>query len=211
MPLQIQNLVGGQTAAATGSQIASLRTGPSGEIIVQNVHADLYEATVRGQIFSGSNSAAVTTSAGFATTHTGLCLSNPIGSGKNIVLLKVKYGAIVAQAAAISLGIQTGYSASTNVVHTTPMVPLSNLVGSPAGVGLIDSASTLPIAPTRIILIDTLLTGAITTTPIGGNQYDFNGSIVIPPGGFVATYTSAASTAASLVFGFTWEEVSTTI
>lgn len=211
MPLQIQNAVGGYTAATTGSQLAGVRSGPTGEIIVQNVHADLYEATARGQVYSGSNSAAVTTSAGFATTHTGLCLSNPLGSGRNLVVLKVKYGAIVAQAAALSLGIQTGYSASTNVTHTTPMVPLSNLVGSPAGVGLLDSASTLPVAPTRIILIDTLLTGAITTTPIGGNQYDFNGSIVIPPGGYAATYTSAASTAASLVFGFTWEEVSATI
>jgi hypothetical protein len=174
-------------------------------------HADMYEATARGQVFSGSNSAAVTTSAAFATTHTGLCLSNPLSSGKNLVLLKVKYGVIDAQAGALSLGIQTGYSASSNVTHTTPMVPLSNLVGSPAGVGLLDSASTLPVAPTRIILIDTLLTGAITTTPIGGNQYDFNGSIVVPPGGYVATYTSGASAATSLVFGFTWEEVSSTI
>jgi hypothetical protein len=211
MPLQLQNLVGGQAASATGSQIASIRTGPNGELIVQNAHGDLYEAAVRGAVFSGSNTAAVTTSAAFATTHTGLCLSNPIGSGKNIVLLRVKYGGVVAQAAAISLGVQTGYSAVTNVVHTTPAVPLSNFVGSPAGVGLIDAAATLPVAPTRVILLDTILTGAITTGVIGGNQYDFNGSLVVPPGGFVATYTSAASTAASVVFGFTWEEVSATI
>lgn len=211
MPLQLQNVVGGQTASATGSQMASIRTGPTGEVIVQNVHGDLYEAAARGQVFSGSNTAGVTTSAGFATTHTGLCLSNPLGSGKNLVLLRVKYGALVAQAAAISVGLQTGYSASTNVTHTTPAVPLSNLVGSPAGVGLIDAAATLSATPNRVILLDTILTGAITTGVIGGNQYDFNGSLVIPPGGFVATYTSAASAAASLVFGFTWEEVSTTL
>ena len=211
MALPIQAIVGGNSPAAAGSAPANMRYGPSGEVIVQNVHSDLYEAAVRGNVFSGSNSAAVTTSAGFATTHTGLCLSNPIGSGKNLVLIRVKYGAIVAQAAALSFGLQTGYHAATNVVHTTPMVPLSNFVGNPAGVGLLDSAATLPIAPTRIILLDTLLTGAITTTPIGGSQYDINGSIVIPPGGFVATYTSAASTASSLVFGFTWEEVSAVI
>lgn len=211
MALPLQGVVGGNSAAAAGTFPSNLRYGPTGEVVTQQLHADGYEAAVRGQMFSGSNSAAVTTSAGFATTHTGLCLSNPIGSGKNLVLMKVKYGAIVAQAAALSFGLQTGYHAATNVVHTTPMVPLSNLVGSPAGVGLIDSAATLPIAPTRIILLDTLLTGAITTTPIGGNQYDFNGTLVIPPGGFVATYTSAASTATSLVFGFTWEEVSATI
>jgi hypothetical protein len=211
MALPIQTIVGGNAAAVTGSQPVNLRVGPTGELVVQTIHADGYEAAVRAQLFSGSNSAAVTTSAGFATTHTGLCLSNPIGSGKNLVLMRVKYGGVVAQAAAISLGLQTGYHAATNVVHTTPMVPLSNFVGNPAGVALLDSAATLPIAPTRIILLDTMVTGAITTTMIGGNQYDFNGTLVIPPGGFVATYTSAASTAASLVFGFAWEEVSTTI
>ena len=208
MALPIQTLVGGNAAATTGSLPVNMRVGNTGELITQNLHADGYEAAARGQIYSGSNSAAVTTSAGFATTHTGFCLSNPLASGKNLVLMRVKYGVIVAQAAALSIGLQTGYHAATNVVHTTPMVPLSNFVGNPAGVGLLDSAATLPIAPTRIILLDTLLTGAITTVPIGGNQYDFNGALVIPPGGFVATYTSVASTAASLVFGFTWEEVS---
>lgn len=211
MALPIQAIVGGNSAAVSGSAPVNMRYGPTGEVITQSLHGDGYEATVRGLMFSGSNSAAVTTSAGFATTHTGLCLSNPIGSGRNLVLMRIKYGAIVAQAAALSLGIQTGYSAVTNVVHTTPMVPLSNFVGNAAGVGLLDSAATLPVAPTRIILIDTLLTGAITASVLGGNQYDFNGTLVIPPGGFVATYTSAASTATSLVFGFTWEEVSTTI
>lgn len=211
MALPIQTIVGGISPAAAGSTPSSLRVGPSGELIVQNIHADGYEAAVRGQIFSGSNTAAVTTSAGFATTHTGLCLSNPIGSGKNLVLMRVKYGGTVAQAAALALGLQTGYHAATNVVHTTPVVPLSNFVGNSAGVGLLDAAATLPIAPTRLILLDTLLTGAITTGVIGGNQYDFNGTLVIPPGGFVATYTSAASTATSLFFGFTWEEVPTTI
>lgn len=211
MALPIQTIVGGNAAAVTGSQPANLRVGPTGELVVQQIHGNGYEATVRGQIYSGSNSAAVTTSAGFATTHTGLCLSNPIGSGKNLVLMRVKYGPIVAQAAALSLGLQTGYHAATNVVHTTPMVSLSNFVGNPVGVGLLDSAATLPIAPTRIVLLDSLLTGAVTTTLVAGNQYDFDGTLVIPPGGFVATYTSAASAAASLVFGFTWEEVSTTI
>ena len=208
MSLPIQTIVGGNAAAATGSLPVNLRVGPTGEVIVQNIHADGYEATVRGQVYSGSNSAGVVTSAGFALAHTGLCLSNPIGSGKNLVLMRVKYGALVAQTGTLSLGLQTGYHAATNVVHTTPMVPLSNFVGSPAGVGLIDSSATLPIAPTRVILIDTLGTAAITASFLGGNQYEVNGTVVIPPGGFVATYTSAASAAASLVFGFTWEEVS---
>jgi hypothetical protein len=211
MPLPIQAVVGGNAAATTGSQPVNMRYGPNGEVCVQNTHADFYEATVRGNVYAGSNIGGVTTSSGFATTHTGLCLANPIGSGKNLVLMRFRYGSIVAQTAALSLAIQTGFSAVTNVVQTTPAVVGSNFVGNPAGVGLLGSAVTLPVAPTRIILIDTLVTGAITTGIISGNQYDFNGSVVIPPGGFAATYTNAASAATSLVFSFTWEEVSAVI
>jgi len=211
MALPIQAVVGGNTAAVTGSAPVNMRYGNTGELVVQNLHADLYETTARGNVYAGSNIGGVTTSAGFATTHTGLCLANPIGSGKNLVLMRVKYGGVVAQSAALSLGIQTGYSAVTNVTQTTPAVVGSNFVGNPAGVGLLGSAVTLPVAPTRLILMDTVVTGAITTTIIGGNQYDFNGTVVIPPGGFAATYTNAASVASSLVFGFTWEEVSATV
>ena len=211
MALPIQAIVGGNAAATTGSAPQNMRYGPTGEVVVQNLHADLYEAAVRGQVFAGGNLVGTTTTVGFATTHTGLCLANPLGSGKNLVLMRVKYGAVVAQSAALVLGIQTGYSASTNVTQTTPMVVGSNFVGNPAGSGLLGAAVTMPVAPTRLILIDTVLTGAITTGIISGNQYDFGGSIVIPPGGYAATYTSAASAASSLVFGFMWEEVSATV
>ena len=209
MALPIQTVVGGNQPATAGSQPQSLRVDPTGAPIYGKIHGDYYEAAVRKTVFSGSNIAAVTNSAGFATTYTGFCLSNPIGSTVNLVVNKVKYAPLVAQAAAIQLGLMTGYSAATNVVHTTPLVPLSNFVGQPAGVGLIDAAATLPIAPTRVILLDSLLTGAITTATTGGaNVIDQQGSIIIPPGGFIAMYTSAASTATSLAFGMTWEEVS---
>jgi hypothetical protein len=140
-----------------------------------------------------------------------MCLSNPIGSTVNLVLTKVTYAPVVAQTAALVMGIMTGYSASVNVTHTTPLVPLSNFVGQPAGTGLIDSSATLPVAPTRLILLGTLTTGAITQTLLNGSVTDMEGSVVIPPGGYAAIYTSAASVASSLAFGMMWEEVSVTI
>jgi hypothetical protein len=121
------------------------------------------------------------------------------------------YAEVVAQAAAILIGIQTGFNSGTAVTQTTPLVPLSNFVGQPAGVGLIASAVTLPTAPTRLILLGSLTTSAITTQIGGGNVIDMEGSIVIPPGGYAAFYTSAASAASSLAFGMHWEEVSIVI
>ena len=213
MALPINGVVGGSAAQITGTNPTNLalRVGPTSELIVDELHGRYYETTVRKAMFSGSNLAGVTTTAAFATTYTGYCLSNPIASTVNLVLTKVSYTPVVAQTAALVMGIMTGYSASTNVTHTTPLVPLSNFVGQPAGIGLIDSSATLPIAPTRLILLDTLLTGAITTTTSGGRLIDMEGSVVIPPGGFAAFYTSAASVASSLAFSMMWEEVSTTI
>jgi len=211
MALPIQTIVGGNAAATTGTFPTNIRVGANGELSVGALHGDYYESTARNKVFAGSTITAVTTSNGFATTCTGCILSNPIGSTVNLAVRKFRYGAIVAQTAALSFGLQTGYSASVNVVHTTPLVVLSNFVGQPSGVGLLDSAATLPVTPTRVILLDTLLTGAITTQVLGGNNYDFQDGIIIPPGGFIATYTSAASVATSLAFGFTWEEVSVTL
>jgi hypothetical protein len=51
------------------------------------------------------------------------------------------------------------------------------------------------------------LTGAITVTPGFLNQIDLEGSIILPPGGFAAIYTSTVSGAASLWASMQWEEV----
>jgi hypothetical protein len=213
MALPINGTVGGSAAQAVGTNPTNLalRIGSTSELIVDELHGRYYETTVRKAMYSGANLTGVTTTAAFATTYTGMCLSNPIGSTVNLVLTKVTYAPVVAQTAALVMGIMTGYSASVNVTHTTPLVPLSNFVGQPAGTGLIDSSATLPIAPTRLILLGTLTTGAITQTLLNGSVTDMEGSVVIPPGGYAAIYTSAASVASSLAFGMMWEEVSTTI
>ena len=211
MTLPISVVVGGNSPANAGSTPNNLRIGPTGELVQAQYHGALYECTVRNQLFAGSTLVGVTTTVGFATTLTGMCLANPIGSTVNLVLERVKYATVVAQTAALVFGLQTGYNNNSNVTQTTPLVPLSNFVGQPAGQGLIASSVTLPTAPTRLILLDTLTTGAITVAMQGGNQYDLEGSVVIPPGGYCATYTSAASVASSLVFGFVWEEIPTTI
>jgi len=213
MALPINGQVGGSAAQTAGTNPTNLalRIGSTSELIVDELHGRYYETTVRKAMYSGANLTGVTTTAAFATTYTGMCLSNPIGSTVNLVLTKVTYAPVVAQTAALVMGIMTGYSASVNVTHTTPLVPLSNFVGQPAGTGLIDSSATLPVAPTRLILLGTLTTGAITQTLLNGSVTDMEGSVVIPPGGYAAIYTSAASVASSLAFGMMWEEVSVTI
>lgn len=198
----------GPRAVADGSENKA-RSGRTGELVVGDAHGRYYEPTVRGTVYSASVVGQITT-VGLATTYTGLCLSNPVGSGRNLVVNKAGYSFIVAFLAGAHIGLMTGYNSSTNVTHTTPVTPRNQLFAgsSGAGVGLVDSAATLPTAPTVNLILGSGLTGAITTIPNTGPQnIDLEGSLVLVPGAYVAFYTSTASGAAAGAFSFSWEEV----
>ena len=203
---QVGVLATTQSIAPATQSVA--RQGNMGELIVSELHGRYYEANYRRSLFNGAIVSQVTT-VGLATTYTGLCLSNPIGSTVNLVLNKVGYAFVVAFAAGAAVGIMTGFNSGTNVTHTTPVTPRSQFFGVGAtGTGLLDSSATLPTAPTLNTILGAGLTGAITTTPFGlGGVVDLEGSIILPPGAYAAIYTSTASGAASGAFSFQWEEI----
>ena len=206
----VQNQVGPQVTkkSLADTSVVVARAGQLGDIIVSELHGRYYETNYRNALFMGANTAGVTTTVGTAATYVGLCLSNPIGSPVNLSLTKVGWAAIVAFTAAASIGLMSGYSANVAVVHTTPITPRASLVGANAGYGLLDSSATLPVTPTLTHIIGAGLTGAITTLPsIGPVFIDMEGSIIIPPGGFVAFQTSTASGASGFFGSFQWEEV----
>lgn len=197
--------IGPQPGSDGVSQL--IRQGKTGEVIVQQLHGRYYEAAVRGSLFNASNVAAQAVSVALATTYTGLCISNPIGSGKNLVMLGCNYALTVAPAAIASLHLIAGYSASTNVTHTTPLASpgiQSGLVGSPTFVSAAkaDSAATI-VNPGYLIPIGSGFTAAALygTTPAWIN---LDGMFIIPPGGWIAI---GALTAVTGFGGFVWEEV----
>jgi hypothetical protein len=196
------NVLVGPVSAGDGTG-PKARGGRQGEQIVQDLHGRYYEATFRKSVFSG---AAVATTVGLATTHTGLCLTNPIGSNVNLVLNVVGVGELVAPAAAALIGIATGYNAATAVTQTTPITPQNNFVGGGAGAGLLASSVTLPTAPTVRSVFGSMGTAAATAFAAVVDVNTLEGSIIIPPGGYACTYTSTASGAAGMGFSFQWEE-----
>jgi hypothetical protein len=197
--------VGPQNNADSSRQI-NARGGRQGDQIVSELHGRYYEQAYRQNMFSGA-AVGLTTTVGTATTYTGLVLTNPIGSGVNLVPNKLGLAFLVAFAAASAIGLMRGYSATTAVVQTTPVTPSNTLTGANSGKGLLASSATLPVTPTIVQIMEAGLTGAITTTVNSVSLFDLEGSIAIPPGGFLAIYTSTASGAASMAASMQWEEV----
>jgi hypothetical protein len=176
-----------------------------GELAVSEIMPPLSELSIRGQLWSGAISG-VTSTVGLATTYTGLILSNTPGSGKLIIPLYIGFAQSVINAAVNAFGVLHGFNATTAVTHTTPVTTLRNnylqTSGTPAG--LLDSAATLPTAPTWATFFNS--TPAATTNPNGG-EIETKGRFTVPPGGYWGFGAVAASPASALHIAITWAEI----
>jgi hypothetical protein len=202
------------SSSLPSGQQAITRLGNMGDTIMSELHGRYYESTYRKTMFTGATQAviATATSAGLATSTTGLpVLYNPIGNTYNVVLIKVGYSFLLAQPTAASIiGIATGFNATTAVSGTlTSVSPKNRFMNGPAPTAFMyfSAAITLPTAPTLDMVLGYVGTGAITTNTNVPSQFDVEGSIILPPGGYAILYTSAASAASSLLCSFQWEEV----
>ncbi len=198
----------GPVQSADGS-VNPARSTREGALVIGAGLADYQELAIRGMLVQAANQSATTTSAGLTQTQLGFCLSNPAGSGKYLIPLLCGLAIHGAPAALSDFGLQGGFLAAGVVTHTTPLVPICTNLSSPGGgVGKADAACTT--VGTSLILMPfgtTPITGAtaqVVNPPVIGNMYDLKGSIIIPPGGWVAEYTS---TALSTVFGMIWAEI----
>jgi hypothetical protein len=206
----IQNQVGPITTTQSVSPgtLAPQRAGNLGDTIVSELHGRYYETTYRRVMFSAC-AAGVTTTVGLATTFVGICITNPIGSTVNLVLNKFGYAFLGPFAAPAIIGAAFGYNSGTAVTQTTALAPKNNFVGVGAsGQGLAASATTLPTAATLQYVFDTVDTGAITTVPTTTQGLiDFEGSLILPAGSYLCSYTSTVSPASNAYFSASWEEV----
>ena len=187
-----------------------IRQGQQSDIIVSQLHGSYYETTYNRNMYTATLTSGTTTSAALATTHTGLLLLNPNNSQVNFVINKVGMTFLVAFAAASAIGIQVG-NQSTAVLSgltTTNTQTRNNFLGAPnSTVGLTYSAATTT-SPSLLQLFGAGLTGAITTvSQIPCFFIDLEGSVIVPPGSWIATYTSTASGASSTFASFTYEEI----
>lgn len=200
------NSVTGPSLQADGTTPTAARGGRLGDFITSELQGRYGENTARGRTFFVASQALATTSVGLNTTYTGLCLSNPLGSGVNAAILFVSVMQSVVQAVQIEgYGLAVGSNSGTNVTHTTPVTTNSALVGSNLkSYCNADSSATLPTAPVYAVFI----TNTASATQNGpGDQIELAGSITLAPGGYAAFVTPTQASVAGMWFSFTWSEI----
>lgn len=200
-------LVGQPPAIADGTTYGNDRFGRYGDKIVSELNPRYYEQAARGNMYMAMSQAVATTTVGLATTYTGLCLSNPIGSGKNLAVALASLFQSVIQATQVEgYALATGSNLTTNVTHTTPGTVQTALVGALANnsVAKVDTAATLPTAP--VYSIGLTNTGSATTNS-PGITVDLGGAITLAPGGYVCFVTPTQASVAGLWFSLSWIEI----
>jgi len=160
-----------------------------------------------GNVFHACSAGAVTLSTVNATC-TGLALSNPFGSGKNLVVKQVRFAPSTAPAGVSVVGLSISPAQiETAVTHTTPAVIHNALqFGSDkkVGVGKVDVSATLPNTPVWLRPIGGVV--AASSIDVGGAyEDDTDGDIILPPGTHLSL--SYLTTAAIGIASITWAEV----
>lgn len=192
---------GVQVVAA--GQVAPFRASRDGSLVVSQGSGKYTEAVRAGRLFVACNQAAVAVTAAMATSFTGLVLGNPTTSGVDVIVHRFGYSLGIAVPTATMIGLMTGSGAS--VVGS--ITPRNRLVGGPAAVAQVDDACTLPGTP----VLEQVFGHAWSEATTAGSQeppadIDLDGSLILPPGAFVASF-SLAAVGAAFYFSFIWEEV----
>jgi hypothetical protein len=193
--------------AATDNSSVSLRASKQGALVTSDILGKYGELALRGQMFSAANVAAKATSVALTTTYTGLCVSNPAGSGKNLVMLAFQYAISVAEASIATQHLIAGYSSAGIVTHTVvlpaPGIQPCFINGTSSSVANADTECTI-VNPYYLFPVR----GGFTAGSLGGpgtaTMIDLNGMFVIPPGGWIANGSLTATTGFA---GFVWAEV----
>jgi len=129
-------------------------------------------------------------------------LYNPLGSGKILVPLKVKYALSVAPAAIATLGLIQGVQSAAPTGLTALTVRSSQIGNSITGAGVAYSAATIATPIWAMQLWDGFTAAAL---PSPTQPEDLGGLFQILPGGFLAIGALTAVTGLGSIY---WEEIS---
>jgi hypothetical protein len=225
--MQIEGQVG-PTLSGDGA-FQQLRLGKLGALVATELHGRFYEQTYRGNVFSiGCSKTALSanTITLVAATTPILGVWNPLTSPVNLVILQaslqiaantltapVPPGYFVWASSIGNSGISTG---STPFNRKTMQAAGSQAKAVPGGVALTGLSNNLVIfeaadLPNLSDLTDagTVVASTSTSNATAGAQgtHNFDGSLIVPPGGVLALLNTNSTTTYSVAGRLLWEEV----
>lgn len=192
----------GPAGCSDGAEQA-LRQARDASLVVTLARGKYVEAASRGKVFHAASQADTTWSVALHTTHTGLVVSNPVGSGYNLAILQASFALCVAPAGVANIGLFGGFLAAGIATHTTPLTVYSAILGGPGGVAKADAAATLVGTPVWLMQMQNGFTAA-ALPGVGQTMIDVDGSIIVPPGGYCGI---AALTVVHGLGSMSWEEI----
>ena len=214
-----------QTAA--DSTVVTARGSRDGSTVVQDSHGRFQEAALRGNLFSGGMTTTAITNATFTTGTLGatatpiLGVYNPLGSGKNLVILQAKVSPVNTALQTTGAGALMWATSTNNVAISTGNAPLNRgtlqTTGSVAkdmsGVALTGLTNNLVVRDASALgsgamsNLSTLQTAAGLMPSQVVSVDNIDGSIVVPPGGVLALLSTTTAVAISAASSIMWEEV----
>jgi|GEM_PF-1571625 len=193
----------GKTEAGVGLPVL---VDSSGRLLTKQVGSAYYEK--RRNIYLAANQTGCVWTVGLATTYTGLCLSNPLGSGKNLSILGVSHQEVVAPTGIAAVYLAGLYHA-TAVTHSVPSTILRASIGpaTAASVAYADTGATLPAAPKILLNLTAGHTSAALSTSASPAFIPLEGLITVEPGGFIIIANFTVGVAVGQQGAILWEEI----
>src|SRR6266576_308875 len=184
-----------------------LRQGRDSDLIISQCHGRYHEAVSRGNVFFAANTATQALSLN-STTATGLILSNPAGSGKNLSLIEVCVAIASLPAGQYNLLLTGNLNPiATATTHSVALTIRNALLGGGQNsVAFADSSATIANANiVRIIGAGGAATMATSTAYQPFIRDEVSGLILLQPGTCISL--QALTTAVTVVASFAWEEI----
>lgn len=197
-----------------------IRMGRTGESIVADGNSHFGELAARGMVFSNTLVTTTGISAGnivgaAAAAATQFAIFNPLGSGKNVHLLRFSWGII---SGTPPIGSYHHGIFNSGVVPTTITItntPKSNFVNGPGSIcaasfqtsvaGVAMTGGTAPVILMDGNLSNTATAAAGVSSTLVVDLID--GLIVLPPGAGWAPLHASAGTTVLSTYSLTWAEL----
>lgn len=206
--MEIQGVVGTQTNSNGATR--TFRMGAGGQQLANLGNGKYYELVREGVVFIGQTAVTGVAPGTAIGTTAAAALYNPVGSGKNIVLLQTTLGYV---SGTLGAGV-VSYCLNTNLVAAavtgTAMAHRNAFAGSAATAAASAlTTATLPAAPQPVRSFCSLQ-ASLASTAVAPWQVmdDVDGALILKPGATVSLQATAATGSSPLVvYSFMWAEL----